>query len=138
MWTPHAGSGGGACAAVLLREYTGDDTNNRLIELDDWYEVVEIRQVSGNCENSDTHLVMAGCIQHRYWARWWNQGDLKSYHAGEADADTVFQGRNGPWDTRIQLGSGGALTYGTNQTGVVYLITAYKFPVRITPYTPWP
>lgn len=113
---------------ILIDTYTGDGTNNRIIDLGDIYDEVHIYN------NEPVDKEEAGCL--RAWAVQQSYGLIyedidDKVAAGETDgaADNFFQGKLfSPGDeNKIKLGSNGTNKRGTNYSGWVYRIVAKKY-----------
>lgn len=123
--------GAGVLAAVLIRNYTGDGLNNRIIDLGDDYNRVEIRLRSAEDLNT-THLALATTVYvggvNVKDVLIENGGGQATEHRTMAFANPYWQGKqSGPDANKIALGSNGALAGGTNINTFLYTIMAWKY-----------
>lgn len=122
MFVP--GGDGGALAAVLVRDYTGDNNNNREIDLGDDYDEILIVPTTAFQVNTN-HAIFA-------WAFGDAHGVLNNLntsvarHSSGSYADDKFQGKVAG-TTKIKLASVGSNAYGCNASGVGYRIIAKKY-----------
>ena len=114
-------------AGVLIRDYTGDDSHNRVIDLGDDYDVVCIITGEGHSYNS-THPAVAFACRDYYYTFVSNNILAGVRHYANAPSNSNFQGKmSGADATKIKLGSTGTKQDGTNDGTKVYRIYAFKF-----------
>lgn len=115
-----------AVTAVMIRDYAGDDANDRILDLGDDYDVVSIIDSGGNTATSN-HIVEAVAVRDTYEVLYNNGAAQTVRHSSMAPADTRFQGKmTGVDSTKIKLGSNGTLVDGTNKGGKTFRIRAWK------------
>ena len=114
--------------AVLIRKYTGDDTNDREIDLGDDYDYIEIFADESKTRTVD-HLVRAWALLDDNYGIIAEDGaasDARSYV--HSNGDSRFQGKMTGGDVnKIKLGSAGSTLNGTNASGHLYVIFGRKF-----------
>lgn len=116
--TPIAGAG------VIIRLYSGDAQNDRVIDLAIDYPLLLIFQL-GNLVESGDHLIMAYALRTDHGALF-RSTSVK--HAGGTGVDNRWQGKmSGDDATKIKLGSTGSLSAGTNYTGCQYAIVGFNW-----------
>ena len=122
-----AAGGGGVSEKVLIRDYVGDATNNREIDLGDDYQEVHIYIADSFAINAD-HLAEVYAIGTVYGVLY-NSGSTSTVrHSTMASGNSRWQGKMTGGDAnKIKLGSSGASAGGSNASGVNYRIIAKKF-----------
>ncbi len=118
-WIPEGG--GGVLEDVLIREYTGDAVNNRIIDLgDDYQEIVIRRKTAGE---TGVSVIQAWAILTLYGVF----SATSSLYVG-TNANVYWQGKMTGGDAnKIKLGTAAAANPGVNISGVVYQIVAKKY-----------
>ena len=125
MFESRGSPASGGISDVLIRTYTGDATGSREIDLGLAYDVVTIRQTSGNRNWNDQHLVLAWA-QGAYYSTVHCPASAMALHGGGVNVDARFQGFI-PDSTRVMLGVQGPQLDGSNALGVTYEIVAWRF-----------
>lgn len=121
-----AGGGGGIVSKVIDHTWTGNNANNRVIDLGDDYDFILIIMETNKGPTSRGPGL--------FWALWTAHGGISDYTGSYAQtfagtgADTMWQGKlTGGNANKIQLGSTGSLAWGTNCNGYVYRLIGFKF-----------
>lgn len=112
---------------VAIRLYTGDDANNRVIDLGFIADAVVV--VLGTSKsNTDNHMVSAYALRTYYGASYDRAGADDVTHYTMASANPYFQGlMSGADASKVKLGSSGATLYGPNVATWLYAILAFRF-----------
>lgn len=115
----------GSIGKVLIRDYTGDDTNDRVIDLGDDYDRIEIRPRS-SWTTAHWHMAFAIAIRTAYDLTYRTNIEMK--HECMAAANNHWQGKMTGGDAnKIKLGAIGNDSPGTNKIAHDYRILAMKF-----------
>lgn len=124
-WIPV--SVGGVVEKVLIRDYVGDGTGSRIIDLGDEYDEVEILLNESRAENNDS-LVRAYALGTFFGTLVVQGSGSYVFRRSMANAVSYFQGKmTGADSTKIKLGNSGPEIRGTNVNGLNYRIIAQKF-----------
>lgn len=127
----------GLVEAISLQVYTGDNTNNRLIDLGDEYDLVIVVLSSPGGAGVDHFQFaysmptdFAGVLLGALWNK--GTGDQAQCAAG-ISANNYFQGiQSGADRTKIKLGALGTTNWGSNFLAWDYIVIAFKFgPVTL-------
>ena len=118
--------GGGVLEKAMLRDYVGDNTNSREIDLGDDYQWVIVREL-GNVGSGTVHNVLGWALTDSYNTLYnAGSGDIRSTLG--SGANSIFQGKlTGGDANKIKLGTSGASADGLNVSGRNYRILALKF-----------
>lgn len=117
----------GGVEASIDHTWEGDDSNNRVIDLGNDYDLIEItREESAGA--SSNHLVMARAFRTEFGVSYANGAGQTVRHASMAAAGSYFQGKmTGVDANKIKLGTTGSSSYGTNITGQTYRLRGIKY-----------
>lgn len=122
-----AAGGGGVLGAVLIRDYAGDHANNRVIDLGDDYDRVEIHLRSAKDLNT-SHLALALAILTTYEVSVEDAVTRAVEHRTMSFANPYWQGKmTGVDANKIKLAADTTKAGGTNKAGFDYTIIAYKY-----------
>lgn len=112
------------CASKIL-DYTGDDANDRDIDLGDDYDIVLIFEDSNLV--SANHLAMAYAVRDVKGCFIQVGSSTSVSHSTGSSSDTYWKGKlTGADANKIRLGGNGASPYGTNASGVDYRVLGLK------------
>ena len=112
---------------MLIRDYTGDGSNSRELDLGDDYDFIEIR-TRGSYASGTNHGPLGWALRDIYGCA--NENGAGGYmsHRTNAQADLLMQGKMTGGDVnKIKLGSSGTNSGGYNESGVDYRILARKY-----------
>lgn len=115
---------------VLLDTYTGDNTDNRIIDLGDNYDEVHIYLETPR-DSDQLHIAEAYAFSLTYGTIQERDTIDKAIHMSGEYADLFWKGKmfSGGDETKIKLGSNGDSKRGCNYTGWIYRIVAKKYRV---------
>ncbi len=124
-WIPSGG--GGVTEKVLIRDYTGDDASNRVIDLGADYDLIIIRTRTSFTQ-FESHPTEVGSLRDIFWNAYNDATGAKVEHLSMAAASAQYQGKMTGGDAnKIKLGTGSGGVHGVNELGVLYRIFAMKF-----------
>lgn len=114
----------GAIAEIADVPYTGNDANDRVVDIGIAADLVLIFAADSQAEGID-HLAIAWAWGSLFGVFGNKTGTPNAvYHRANAAAASGFQGITG---TTIKLGSTGSQNIGTNRTGRLYRVLAFRF-----------
>ena len=112
-------------AGVLIRDYTGDNTNNRVIDLGDDYDLVVVFGAS-NAASTTQHGAVAVALGDTFNSMYRDAADF--FHTVGVSVTTNWQGKMPGADAeKIKLGGVGGAQTGFNNGSKLYRILALKF-----------
>lgn len=112
-------------AKSTVVDWTGDDTNDREIDLGDDYDVVLVFPRAGH--GALAHLCTAYALRDIYGAYIFATVVNAVTHTSGSHGETYWQGKMSGADVnKIQLSKVGNSPYGTNASGVTYRALAVK------------
>lgn len=123
-WIPSAASP--AISKVLVRDYTGDNTNSREIDLGDDYDYVQIVMGREGITDATPHLHHAWALGTDAWGISYQLSQQESVVG--TSANSWWAGKmSGADANKIKLGANGTLNIGCNYLNRQYRILAMKF-----------
>jgi len=114
-----------AVEKVLIRGYTGDDTNDRVIDLGDNYDLILIFGI-GSYTYVQDHAILAYALGTCYGSMIDAMGSGMGHHSSHQEGAAGNAWFRGKVANTIVLGSAGTLPYAFNAAGRSYRIFALK------------
>lgn len=116
---------GGVLGKSLIKDYTGDGSANRKIDLGDDYDVVMVAPVT-DIENNSSHAAFALAIRDQYSLMYEYGAGITMRSKIGSYADAWWKGKVAA-SNEIDLGTVGANAESTNRAGRTFRIFAMKF-----------
>jgi len=114
---------------LVVKDHTweGDNTNDRVIDLGDDYNLILIFLDESKAENVN-HLALAYAFKTVYGSFFEDSTGVRTQHESTAAANAGWQGKmTGADVNKIKLGSNGSANYGTNYLNYTYRLLGLKF-----------